>query len=304
LVKYNATRAGYNNNWGDCIAPQLFEWLSGEKPKVLPSLHGDPGAKDRVLLMVGSVMKMADSKSGVWGIGYINNKYTFKERGFDVHAVRGPLTRDRLLSQGVKCAEVYGDPALLFPKFYRPAVPKRFDLGVIPHYIDKGRPWVQTCRAEPGVLVINPQQGIFSFVQQVLMCARIASSSLHGLICADAYGIPSRWLRLSDGVVGAGFKFRDYYGSIRAKVQHPMDVPDVIPIREAISACEKHPVDPVIIDKLLAGCPIRKEVSDEDCIDQPTAAIPVGAPHTGTTRSSLPECGPEEGTPERGSVGC
>jgi len=292
-VKYNATRAGYNNNWGDCIAPQLFEWLSGEKPKVLPSLHGLPGIKDRVLLMVGSVMKMADAKSGVWGIGYINSKYTFRERGFPVYAVRGPLTRNRLVQQGVKCPEVYGDPALLFPKFYKPDVPVKFDLGVIPHYIDKGRPWLQPCRKEPGVRVINIQQGVFSFVQEVLSCARIASSSLHGLIVADAYGIPSRWLRLSDDVAGKGFKFRDYYGSIGSKVLHPMDVPGSRPIREVISECALNPVDPTVIEKLLAACPIRKEDLDEACTNQPTPTVPSGTPHTGASGSSLSECSPE-----------
>jgi hypothetical protein len=40
----------------------------------------------------------------------------------------------------------------------------------------------------------------------------VLSSSLHGLIAADALGVPNAWIGLSDALRGGDFKFRDYYG--------------------------------------------------------------------------------------------
>jgi pyruvyltransferase len=34
---------------------------------------------------------------------------------------------------------------------------------------------------------------------------------LHGLILADAYGVPNVWAKFSDRLVGGDWKFRDYY---------------------------------------------------------------------------------------------
>jgi hypothetical protein len=47
----------------------------------------------------------------------------------------------------------------------------------------------------------------------------VISSSLHGIVFAHAYNRPAVWLKLSDRVIGAGFKFHDYYGSIGFRPQ-------------------------------------------------------------------------------------
>jgi len=53
----------------------------------------------------------------------------------------------------------------------------------------------------------------------ILSCEKILSSSLHGIILADAYGISSAWLR-SSTPKGLEFKFYDYFLSVN-KVQKP-----------------------------------------------------------------------------------
>ena len=50
-------------------------------------------------------------------------------------------------------------------------------------------------------------------IREIATCERIVSSSLHGLVTADAFGIPRRW-QLSERVRGAAFKFRDYAAAL------------------------------------------------------------------------------------------
>ena len=88
--------------------------------------------------MIGSIIEsLANKESIIWGSGamYGGEKVLY-EKPKKVLAVRGPLTRKYLLSQGVDCPEVYGDPALLLPKIYNPLIEKKYKLGVIPHNID------------------------------------------------------------------------------------------------------------------------------------------------------------------------
>jgi hypothetical protein len=55
-----------------------------------------------------------------------------------------------------------------------------------------------------------------SMVQNITThCQSVASSSLHGLILADAYGLPTRWIQESSSVIP--FKFYDYFASIEYK---------------------------------------------------------------------------------------
>ena len=60
---------------------------------------------------------------------------------------------------------------------------------------------------------IDIQAGVEKVVEEVVKCRRIISSSLHGIILADALGIENKWV-YSDFVLGGGFKFRDYAASL------------------------------------------------------------------------------------------
>jgi hypothetical protein len=52
------------------------------------------------------------------------------------HAVRGPLSRARILKLGAKCPPVYGDPALLAPAYFAPKVTKTHDYGIVVRWSD------------------------------------------------------------------------------------------------------------------------------------------------------------------------
>lgn len=161
---------------------------------------------------MGSTLKFALNGVSVWGTGimaadhYVNPKASY-------HAVRGPITRNKVIAAGGKCPKVYGDPALLLPMFYRPTVEKKYQHGIIPHYVDYEA--VKLQMQGTGVKVLNIiGSDIHAFIDSMLECEKIVSSSLHGVITAHAYGLDAVWVKFSDKLNGDGSKFNDYAQSV------------------------------------------------------------------------------------------
>jgi len=213
------------NNWGDGIAPYIAKKLSGKEIK---SVRGPEGGNDIRYTVTGSINQWLENDNTViWGTGFITEVSQLKISPKEICAVRGPLTREKFLKAGFDCPEVYGDPALLMPKFYSPNIKKKYKYGIIPHYVDVDNPWVMKYKNVEDVKIINITHGSETelnshrFIDEILECEIILSSSLHGLIAADAYGIPSHWIELSDNVIGKGFKFRDYFMSVNRPIVEP-----------------------------------------------------------------------------------
>jgi hypothetical protein len=179
------------------------------------------------LLGVGSTARFAQPNDHIWGSGiicrsdYLNPKATY-------HAVRGPLTRQRVLDCGGDCPAVFGDPALLLPRWIDTSgILRRFELGVVPHYADQqqlDRSHFPDSTVFINVLNARPEV----VIGQICMCKRIISSSLHGIIVAHAYGIPARWGKFSDNLSGDDVKFLDYFLSVGIKPYEP-DKSKVLP---------------------------------------------------------------------------
>lgn len=247
-------------NWGDALSPVLVEMLSGR-----PALHVT-GLHHHRYLAIGSILGSANERAEVWGSGFIREDDELIGKPLAVHAVRGPLSREKLLRMGVGCPEVYGDPALLLPRFYNPEVTKRHVVGIIPHYIDKAHPWLARVKDDPRVKVLDIESDIRQFVDDVKSCDAILSSSLHGLICADSYGVPNAWILLSDGVVGGDFKFRDYRASIGAPAPAPLCVSANTPLSDLLPWVNQHELN-IDLRKLLFACPflskeLRRKITD------------------------------------------
>lgn len=239
-------------NWGDALSPVLVELLSGKPALHLEGLHHDR------YLVIGSILGGANERADVWGSGFIREDETVIGCPRAVHAVRGPLTRASLLKQGIDCPEVYGDPALLLPRFYNPDGPKRYSVGIIPHYIDKGHPCLERYSHDPQVLILDIESGIKDFVLSVKSCEVILSSSLHGLICADAYGVPNVWVQFSDDVIGGDFKFRDYRLSIGAEDPKPLRINEKTDLLFVVSKAVLNPLH-IDLRKLILACPFLSE---------------------------------------------
>lgn len=265
-IKYKSIRhfpAGVlNKNWGDIINGFLFEKLAGIKPQRFP-MGGPPTPKENpVLLMAGSVLPMADANTGVWGTGFIAEGGNCRQKPLKVYAVRGPLTREWLLKRKIPCPEVYGDPALVFPRFYKSQSLVQYELGIIPHYVDQQHPWVLKAKQDPRVKfidILTDEPRITNFIDEVCSCRRILSSSLHGVIIADAYQIPSLWIEFSNKVLGNGFKFRDYFMSVGRQERKPIDFDLNTSIDDIIRKFYSYSLS-FDIDNLLYACPLLETV--------------------------------------------
>lgn len=235
-------------NWGDALSPWLVQRLSGRVPIHLEGLHHER------FLAIGSILGGANERAEVWGSGFIREDEPLVGKPRAVHAVRGPLSRQKLLKLGVECPEVFGDPALLLPRFFDPQVTKAHAVGIIPHYADKEHPWVTEQRRDPNVLILDIEADIEDFVAAVKSCEVILSSSLHGLICADSYGVPNSWIRLSDEVIGGDFKFRDYRLSIGSGEPTALRITSNSSLNDLVAKSTLHPVR-LDLRKLLLACP-------------------------------------------------
>jgi pyruvyltransferase len=195
-------------NFGDALSPYIVSRLLGPQHTLVCNESGDV-----TLFGIGSWLHYCTDGAHVWGTGVRTNPpeeldATHNYRHLHVHAMRGPLTRDFLLQRGIACPEVYGDPALLLPRYFnkRPLKHLKGKVGIVPHCSQVGQ-HVSDERYE----VINPLGDVEVIAHKILSCRAIISASLHGLVVADAYGIPNVWLRteLSEGTL----KFMDYFAS-------------------------------------------------------------------------------------------
>jgi hypothetical protein len=196
-------------NLGDILSPLLIKRLYDYELKY------DSSFDKHHLLAVGSILSKATGKSTVWGSGIINSSEV-PSREARYLAVRGPLSYERIIQVGGKCPEVFGDPALLLPLVHAPDISKKYKLGIIPHYVDYDtvRQWYSDTDI-PVINILNADP--LSVVDQILECENIISSSLHGLIISNAYGIPAKWVKFSNKLVGDDVKFLDYHASVNMK---------------------------------------------------------------------------------------
>jgi pyruvyltransferase len=252
-----ATEGILARNWGDKLNPYLVERLSGRRvihrSEVLPY----PGL--RIHHAIGSHLATAcaSPRSVVWGGGFISEMVRIPGRPREIHAVRGWLSVERLRKAGIECPDIVGDPALLLPRFYQPKpTGRRYELGVIAHCREWNEPFYRKARSWDDTLVIDICGDIEEVVDQIASCDRIVSSSLHGIICADSYGIPAIWLRASDKPSGDGFKFRDYFSSVGRPDQHPIPVNADTEREELLDKFFTYTID-IDLDSLERACPFR-----------------------------------------------
>lgn len=250
-------------NWGDDINDHFIRLLSGRDIAVYFDTPVAMALKRSNVLCIGSTLNyLTTPQSIVWGAGVIDDSLDLRAIPAQVTAVRGPLTRDYLQARGIDCPAVYGDPALLLPYFYKPALAEprsQGRIGVVPHYKDQGSPiFAAIRRSQPELEFIDiASYGTWTdFIDRICSCDAVFSSSLHGLIVAEAYGIPNYWISVSENVLGRGFKFRDFFASLNKAAQGPTELDAGFDPQAFLDAQSWSPGS-IDLKKLLAACPFE-----------------------------------------------
>ncbi|MCD7747604.1 MAG: polysaccharide pyruvyl transferase family protein [Firmicutes bacterium] len=230
LHYWSASKDEKKQNLGDYLSKVIVEYMLSRKGISLEQCV----EKTKHLYAVGSILGMGWCNATVWGSGFIREENQVRMlfgkylRKLDIRAVRGPKTKDELI-RGVQCPEIYGDPVILLPYICNAKkVGKLRSYSFVRHHDDNTE-----CANIINIVTTDYQK----FVDDIVSSEKVISSSLHGIIIAEAYGIPAV-LYLPERLKNQLFKFQDYYfGTGR------YFFPVASSLEEALSICPIAPPD-------------------------------------------------------------
>lgn len=186
------------NNFGDMLGPKV---VAGTYELRAQSVTKGTGGR---LLSIGSILHFLRDGDVVWGSG-VNGKVPIQHigaRDVRVCAVRGPRTAEVLRGLGIEVPDVFGDPALLLPSLVgtrrEDAV---HEITSIPNLND-----LPDWHGMPGV--VDPRGDALAILRRISASRFVVSSSLHGIVLADALGVPCAWMRSGHE---HEFKYYDYF---------------------------------------------------------------------------------------------
>jgi len=202
-------RSCITHNFGDSINKELVRLISGQVPIIVNNSFSNP-KNETIYMCVGSILGWSTSSTVVWGSGLIKPQKIQPPK--QILAVRGKLTRNELIKQGIKTPEIYGDPCLLLPRYYNPKLDKKYKVSIILHHVDKIL-MPKLMKKFPNAHFIDIQQEEYKFLDEIIQSEYIISSALHGCIMAYAYNVPYKHKQFSNNLIGGDFKFRDFESS-------------------------------------------------------------------------------------------
>jgi pyruvyltransferase len=196
-------------NFGDALAPLLLERFADIRVEWDTISHSQ----------VASIGSILEHIPPLWDGYVLGSGKLFEFSRLHLHtktakvlSVRGPLS-----ARGIPGSFTLGDPGILAAELVGPQE-KQFDLGIMPHWQDKElvEKFKTLIPRQFTVKTINPSGDPLKILRQVGSCRRLVTSSLHGMITADSFGIPRRveFCRAMERD-GGDFKFRDYSASIQ-----------------------------------------------------------------------------------------
>ena len=200
-------------NFGDRLAPLLLARFAYLETTWAPINEAD-------VVSVGSVLEHVPTgwAGYILGSGLLRetSKLKFDPALTKILALRGPLTARSFTGEFA-----LGDPGLLANELIEQQ-PKQWDLGIFPHWQDDqlSERFQKLIPAQYTTKVINPADDPIQVLKEISASRRIVTSSLHGVICADSFGIPRRVEYCSKLDADGGlFKFKDYSESIHSSLE-------------------------------------------------------------------------------------
>ena len=190
-------------NFGDCLTPLLLERFAGVRSAWAPP-------ETARVVCVGSILEHLPARwtGTVAGAGKLAEESRVDLRAARILALRGPLS-----AHGIPGDYVVGDPGLLADELVMTPT-RRHPLGVVPHWSDT-RLATDPAFMIPGRVVIDPCDDPLKVVRTIGECEAIVASSLHGIVLADAFGIPRQIeYCASFEREGGMFKFRDHCAAV------------------------------------------------------------------------------------------
>lgn len=212
-------------NFGDAISATIVSHVSG-RDVVWAGHHKCE------MYALGSLMKMVKNnqkaprdtgrKPFIWGTGAMSGLTDLKFLKYvRVALLRGPVTAALLQRDD----RLFGDTGLLIADALGDAPARDDVVGLVPHMHFADDPQLRQIAADnPRIKLIDVRDpDAHKVVRDIASCAHVISQSLHGLITADAYGIPNTWLDPMGIHGGAMLKFHDYAAGIGRALGMPIE---------------------------------------------------------------------------------
>lgn len=200
-------------NVGDILTPFIFNKYN------IKLFYDD---KNPQIYGIGSLLHMIPNEfiGYIWTTGFMYPTRQLLLKNSPL-AVRGYLSKKQFINDTSNTA--VGDGGLLLERIYKPKIRSsiRYTLGIMPNYCDiinmRDDPIEEyDVFNHPDVIFIDPRNYIDTVINDIYSCDNILSSSLHGLVIADSYGINnscfySRETNIAIHSMQDSFKFKDYY---------------------------------------------------------------------------------------------
>ena len=215
-------------NFGDALSPVVTGWATGRKVVWAEPRRAECFAAGSVLFQSHRARRRwpFGPRPAIWGSGFISPFPVGFQDKVDIAALRGPLSAELM---GMPETVPQGDPGILAVEAMGTPETREDWIGLVPHLSQIDDPQIAELAArEPAIKVIDVRRDPVEVCrEQIARCAHVVSSSLHGLIVADSYGVQSTWLSPEGIHQSPELKFRDYAGGVGRDLGTPLSLDEV-----------------------------------------------------------------------------
>ena len=212
-------------NFGDRLSAEVVSFVSGRSVEWAGPRKCDlfaVGSLSHVMRRSHKKARAEGEKPWVWGTGMLmipaQTEFVANMR---FAAVRGPLSQMHLGLPDLP----HGDPGVLAADALGHRPERHDKVGIVLHYTRKLPEDVMAAIEASGrfemIDVTDPDH--MGVVARIGACAHVISSSLHGLVVADAFGVPNTWLDPEGIHAGlTALKFYDYGLGVGRAMEKPL----------------------------------------------------------------------------------